>query len=165
MTSQRHPLDDLPEDLRRELLRFVDVLEAEWGDALVSVVVFGSYVTGKARPESDLDVLLVKADLPRSRLARRHLVYPLKKRAGETFAATACTIILTPEEAQIVKPYYLGMLDGHVILFDRQRFFARILERLKKRLEELGAERRTDPDGYTYWVLKKDARPGEPIIL
>lgn len=36
----------------------------------------------------------------------------------------------------------------------KSQFFARILERLKKRLEELGAERRTDPDGYTYWVLK-----------
>ncbi len=74
MTSQGHPLDDLPEDLRRGLLRFVDVLEAKWGDSLVSVVVFGSYVTGSAHPESDLDVLLVKADLPRSRLVRRHLI-------------------------------------------------------------------------------------------
>gem|GEM_PF-6293450 len=79
----------------------------------------------------------------------------MKKRAGETLAATACTIILTPEEAQIVKPYYLGMLDGPVILFDRQQFFARILERLRERLEELGTERRTDPDSYTYWVLKE----------
>ncbi|MBI3948964.1 MAG: hypothetical protein HY314_00695 [Acidobacteria bacterium] len=46
--------------------------------------------------------------------------------------------MLTPEEARVVNPYYLGMLSGHLILFDRDHFFARVLELLQKRLAELG---------------------------
>jgi hypothetical protein len=155
----------LSETLRRELDRFLDLLKATWGEELVSVVVFGSYARGEARPESDLDLLIIKKNLPKSRLARQALVSQMEKRVGQEFAATLSTIILTPEEAQVVKPYYLGMLSGHTILFDRGLFFAKVLARLQNRLAELGGERRHDPDGYEYWLLKSDARFGEEIIL
>jgi hypothetical protein len=155
----------LPEDVREELEQFIRLMEREWKEKLVSVVVFGSYARGQARPESDLDLLLVRTDLPKSRLTRRHLLYQLERRIGHHFTDTVCSIILTPEEAQTVKPYYLGMLSGHMILFDRDNFFAGVLERLRKRLKELGSERRYDPDGYEYWILKKNAKLGEAITL
>ena len=57
------------------------------------------------------------------------------------------------------------MLTAHVLLYDRDGFFAAILQRLKTRLAELGSERRVDKDGYEYWVLKPDLKPGEAVEL
>lgn len=153
------------ESLGRDLERFLGLLQAEWGDDLISVVLFGSHARGQARPESDIDLLIVKKHFPRSRLERQKLLCQLDKKIGMEFATALSPILLTPEEAQVIKPYYLGLLSSHAILFDRDQFFARILKRLEERLVELGAERRFDPDGYEYWVLKKDAQLGEEIIL
>ena len=49
-------------------------------------------------------------------------------------------IPLTPEEARETKPFYLGMLTAHAVLYDRDEFFATILQRLEKRLAELERE-------------------------
>ena len=57
------------------------------------------------------------------------------------------------------------MLTAHAVLYDREGFFATILQRLKTRLAELGSVRRVDKDGYEYWVLKPDFKPGEIIEL
>ena len=57
------------------------------------------------------------------------------------------------------------MLTAHAILYDCDEFFATILQRLEKRLAELGSERRVDKDGYEYWVLKPDFKPGKVIEL
>ena len=57
------------------------------------------------------------------------------------------------------------MLSGHRILFDQEEFFRNVLERLQRRLKELGSERHVDKDGAEYWILKPDVKPGETIIL
>lgn len=44
------------------------------GDALVSVVLFGSVARGEAREESDIDVLVIADGFPRSLRERRQLL-------------------------------------------------------------------------------------------
>ena len=87
------------------------------------------------------------------------------KAVTKNFASKVSIIPLTPQEAITTKPFYLGMVTAHALLYDRDEFFATILQRLKKRLAELGSERRVDKDGYEYWVLKPDFKPGEVIEL
>jgi hypothetical protein len=57
------------------------------------------------------------------------------------------------------------MLSGHEILRDRDGFFAAVLERLRRRLAELGSRRHVDRDGYEYWDLKPDWKPGDVVTL
>ena len=47
----------------------------------------------------------------------------------------------------------------------RNAFFTTLLTRLQQRLAALGAERRVDADGYEYWLLKPDLKPGETVEL
>jgi predicted nucleotidyltransferase len=148
-----------------DLNRYVEVLRREFGDRLVSVVLFGSHARGEARPESDIDVLVIVRGLPRNRAERHALFYPLKREVSDDFAANAMPIALTPEEAAHVRPYYLGMLSGHVRLWDQAGFFAAILDRLRTRLGELGSRRYVDEDGYEYWDLKPDWKPGDVVEL
>jgi hypothetical protein len=154
----------LPDVIRPDLERYVRRLEAQYGSNLVSVVVFGSWARGEARPESDLDLLIVVKGLPGNRFERYGL-RALAREVSEEFAERVAPILLTPEEAQQVKPYYLGMLSGHVFLRDVDSFFGSVLERLRRRLNELGARRYLDEDGYEYWDLKPDWKPGDVVEL
>ena len=147
------------------VLRFEEALQARFGEDLVTLAVFGSQVQEKAGPESDLDLLAVIKGLPRSRMQRRRLIEPVLRKVSEEFADRASVILLTPEEAATVKPFYLGILDGHRLLIDRGGYFSQVLDRLEARLRELGARRLTDELGNTYWDLKPDYKLGEDIVL
>ena len=152
-------------DLEQDARRFQAVLEDHFGDDLVTLAIFGSQAQGREKPESDLDLVVVIRGLPRQRFARRRLLGPLLRAVSSSFAETAALILLTPEEAASVKPFYLGMLDGHRLLLDRDGFFRSILDRLVRRLRELGARRLTDELGNPYWDLKPDYVLGEDVVL
>ena len=72
---------------------------------------------------------------------------------------------LTKEEAKETYPFYLDMVENSVIVFDRDGFMKRKLERLKKRMKELGTRKVFLPDGKWYWQLKPGAKPGEEVEL
>ena len=152
-------------ELERDLERFRETLEATFGADLVTLAAFGSQLQGRATPESDLDLLLVIRGLPRQRLERRRLIGPLAHAVSNAFAETVSTILLTPEEATTVKPFYLGFLEGHRLLVDRDGFFREVLTRLRQRLDALGARRLVDEQGLPYWDLKPDYVLGEDVVL
>jgi len=152
-------------DPATELPRFVDLLREHFGESLVSVVLYGSRARGDARPESDLDLLVVANGLPGSRLARQRILIRLARQVSDDFDDALSGVPLTPEEAARTRFFYLGMLSGHLILHDRDGFFGGVLQRLTARLGELGARRLYDEDGYEYWDLKPDWKPGDVVEL
>jgi hypothetical protein len=109
--------------------------------------------------------LLVIRGLPRQRTARRRLLAPIVHGVSDAFAETVSLVLLTPDEAASVKPFYLGLLDGHRPLVDRGGFLHGVLGRLERRLAEFGARRLTDELGNPYWDLKPDYVLGEDIVL
>ena len=56
------------------------------------------------------------------------------------------------------------MVEDAKMLFDRRHFFEGVLERLRKRLKELGAKRIWQGNAW-YWDLKPDYKPGDIIEL
>lgn len=152
--------------------RLVEALRARLGESLVSVVVYGSVARGEARRDSDVDLLIVAENLPRSRLARQDLFMEveegleedLRRLEEEGFFVDFSPVILTPEEARRTRPLYLDMVEDAVILYDRGGFFESVLARLRSRLEELGAER-VRLGRRWYWRLKKNYKWGEVIEL
>ncbi len=73
-------------------------------------------------------------------------------------------IIKSPEEAEKGSPIFLDMVEDARILFDRNGFFEEVLDRLKKRLKELGSKRIWKGNAW-YWDLKPDYKPGEIFEL
>lgn len=152
-------------ELETPLDRFHAALETQFGRDLITLAVFGSQAQGRQLPESDLDLLLVIRGLPRRRLDRHTVILSIAHSVSDEFAQTISAIPLTPEEALSIKPYYLGFLDGHRLVVDRDGFFRRILDRLERRLTELGSRRLIDERGNPYWDLKPDYVLGEDVVL
>ena len=162
--------------VQKEYLPFLEILVAKlvegfWG-RLVSLIIFGSLAAGRAKAKSDVDLLIVAEGLPekysdrlrlwrravsgleaeRLRLWRERGIYPLID-----------PILLTPEEAGRIQPFYLDLLDTSIIVYDRGGFMQGVLERLRARVRELGSIKVELPDGSWYWVVKPDASLGEVI--
>lgn len=168
----RKGVECLREPYRVVVGRLVDELLKVYGDALVSVIVFGSVARGTAKADSDLDVLIIVEGLPRSRFER--LASYIKAEEGldplldellaEGYAVSITPILKTREEAEKVSPLYLDMTEDAVIVFDRGSFFESVLLRLREELSRLGAKRVWLGRKW-YWVLKEDFRFGEEVVI
>lgn len=162
--------------LKERFKELQDKLLAEvksfYGDRLVSFVVFGSVARETYRFDSDIDLLIIAEDLPKGRMKRVAQFLTVEDRI-ETFLGSLqkegmntyiSPVFKTPEEAEMGSPLFLDMVEDASILFDRNGFFSKVLERLRNRLKELGAKRVWKGNAW-YWVLKPDYKPGEVIEL
>jgi len=142
--------------------------EAFYGERLVSLAVFGSHASGRPRPRSDLDLLIVLTSAaPRRRLRldefdrlEADLTPALEALERQGCSLELSPVIRTREEAEGFSILYLDMTVDVRVLVDHDDFLRRRLDRMRTELQRLGAERRTLGNRW-YWVLKKDYRPGE----
>jgi len=162
----REKFEEVQERLLSEVVSF-------YGDRLVSVVIFGSVARGTQTFESDIDVLIIARGLPAGRIKRirefesvedkvRPFLEALRQNSGINTSISA--VIKSPEEADKGSPLFLDMVEDAQILFDRNGFFSALLERLRRRLRELGAKRVWKGDAW-YWDLKPDYKPGDIFEL
>jgi predicted nucleotidyltransferase len=159
MTPARSPGQLFPVLLR--------ACEDVYGARLVSVVIFGSTGRGTARPDSDVDLLLIADPLPHGRMRRVEEFEEVERRVAELLPGAVpplSPVLKTPEEAGHGSPLFLDMTEDARILFDRESFFSRQLDRLRARLAQLGS-RRVWLGNAWYWDLKPDYRPGEVFEL
>jgi len=162
--------------LKERFKELQDKLLAEvksfYGDRLVSFVVFGSVARETYRFDSDIDLLIIAEGLPKGRMKRvaqfltvedriETFLESLRKEGMNTYISP---VFKTPEEAEMGSPLFLDMVEDASILFDKNGFFSKVLERLRNRLKELGAKRVWKGNAW-YWVLKPDYKPGEVIEL
>jgi predicted nucleotidyltransferase len=148
------------------------IMKEEFKDDLISVVVYGSVARGDNRNDSDVDLLIIMKNLPKDSMLKRIRLFETKVEDKLNldeywkmgYYISLSPVLKTPEEAEKFSPPYLDMVYDAVILYDSNYFFTRILQKLRDRLKELGAERVRMGKKW-YWVLKKDSRFGETVEL
>jgi hypothetical protein len=156
------PTQLLSADVPKLLTRLTNLCKKRYGKRLVSLAVFGSVGRGSARPDSDIDILLVVKDLPMGRIARVREFSAIEVALGLATKSRVelSPIFKTPEEIKNGSPLLLDMIDDARVLFDRYGFFKRALKKLNDRLQTLGA-RRIWQGNVWYWDLKPDYKQGE----
>ncbi len=141
-----------------------------YGDRLVSLVVFGSVGRGTAHADSDLDLLVVADGLPHGRMARVEDFVAVERAATTDALAVGravprCSpVFKSRDEAAAGSPLFLDMVDDARLLYDREGFFAGVLDRLRARLARLGARRIWRGNAW-FWDLKPDYVPGDVFEL
>ncbi|MGQ9514732.1 MAG: nucleotidyltransferase domain-containing protein [Thermoproteota archaeon] len=157
--------------------RYVELVHELLGAHLVSAALFGSLATGRFNEESDIDVLLVVEGFSgRSAGSRIWAIMPALERLRNTEEYGAwkkevgravpdiSPIVYTPEEVRRHPPLMLDLVYDAQILYDNG-FLAREIEILRRKLEEVGAQRIMLPDGSWYWQLAPRVVQGEVVEI
>lgn len=134
----------LTPQVQRILDSVLDALHMRFGDALVSVVLFGSYARGEPGPYSDLDVLVVVEGLPGDWRERGQMELVIE-RMGLHWGKAIQVILVEPDDVRFavdsILPLLLELRDSYVCLWDRNGFFAEEMDRFSRRLTEQGVRR------------------------
>ncbi|MDQ3004557.1 MAG: nucleotidyltransferase domain-containing protein [Chloroflexota bacterium] len=128
-----------------------------YGERLISLAVFGSMGRGTARPDSDVDILLVVEGLSQWRMERVEEFKPVEAALGGVMLSP---VLKTPEEIKNGSPLLLDMVDDVLILYDNKSFLQNTLNILRENLARLGAKRIWRGDNW-FWDLKPDYQRGE----
>lgn len=140
-------------------------------DVILSFAVFGSVARGEARPDSDIDILIVHKEVsfnPTGRFVdilfelKRSEEYRRLKERG--LNPDPYPVFMTAKELWESPHILLDLLDQGIILYDTGLLEER-LEALRRRLSELGSKKVVLEGGKWYWDLKPDWKPGEVIEL
>ena len=153
---------------------FVQLVREALGDQVVSIVLYGSVARRTARPDSDVDLLVI-LDHPSPQYWKRLRPFlPIlrglrtdpcwKKLKEQGFTPSLGLLVLSLPEARVNRYLYLDMVEEAQILVDQRDFFRHKLEIIRQRIHELGA-RKIKHNGDWYWDLKPDLKPGETIVL
>ena len=128
-----------------------------YGERLVSLAVYGSTGRGTARPDSDVDILLIVEGLSHWRMERVEEFKPIESALGGVLLSP---VLKTPGEIANGSPLLLDMVEDAVILYDRENFLENTFEKLRANLQRLGAKRIWRGDNW-FWDLKPDYQTGE----
>ena len=153
---------------------FLRLVQHVLGDRVVSLVLYGSMARGTARPDSDVDLLLVLREAPSGYRKRLQFLLPVLKKLREDpswkkledqgLTPFLSLTVLSLEEAKENRYLYLDMIEEARILVDSDGFFQGKLQSLQQRLKELGAKKVRRNGGW-YWDLKPDLKLGDEVIL
>lgn len=165
--------------MRISLIRLVELFHKEFGDELISIVLYGSILKSSFQPDrSDVDLLYVLQDGSRDAWQREGGVFKRfqstwKYRAYDYWLKTrgfygypgVSAVSLMKSYAKRFQPVYLDMLSYRAVLYDREGFFQELMRKLGEALRALGTIRVEYPDGTYGWLLKPDIAPGESIEI
>ena len=144
-------------------------LERRFG--VVSLDLFGSFARGQAREDSDIDLLVVVArvasdTMPRFvRLLHELEADPVATRLRDRgLRPDPYPVFMTARDLEARPQILLDILDHGIVLHDSGPLGDR-MERLRRRMDELGTRKVTHADGSWHWDLKPDWAPGEVVEL
>ena len=151
---------------------YLQELQRRLGNSLLSVTLFGSVARGEATANSDIDLLtLVKK---RTYNIEKRIIkvnvesfnWPEMASLRERRIQTKIyNIVKTEAELRENPLILLDISEDGKILYDPKGKMKKILEKLKKKLKELGAEKIVLKNGKGYWDLKPDWKPGELVEI
>lgn len=125
------------EKIRMTLEGFKEAIVEKFNGNIESIVLFGSYAQGREHRFSDIDLLIIARKLPDGWRAREKIAVDMKFDAETEYGKTLSIILASSREIKdsikTVSPFYLSILDGYKIIFDRDGFFRKEMEMFRRK--------------------------------
>jgi len=117
------------EQTNRVLEDVLDRARQLLGDALASVVLFGSRARGSSHPDSDFDLLIVAQSLP-DEAGRRELALDIAE-VGFDYGLPVQVVLASTEETEGAvntgAPLMFEIHDAHQVIYDKDDFFRNLV--------------------------------------
>ena len=127
--------------------RITKDIKALFGNSLVSIVLFGSYASGKQKKLSDIDVLIVADSLPAQRKERLFLMLTISKKYLSE-GKTVSIILHSRDEIingfEYYNPLLLSISENYKLLYDPKGFFLTLMKNIKNKIFHKEIEKFTD---------------------
>lgn len=117
--------------------RITKDIKALFGKNLVSIVLFGSYATGKQRNISDIDILVVADNLPSTRKERLPLILLISRKylpQGKTVSIILRSRDEIKNGFEYYNPLLLRISENYKLIYDPERFFLTLMKDIKNRI-------------------------------
>ncbi len=153
---------------RQYVIAILNEINEYYGDSLLGCAVFGSYVRGDNRKNSDLDLLIILKKAPGfslrikefvDKIEMKHEVLAQEIYEKEDILCELSPYILAREEALKIHPVYYDLVDHHLIIFDPDGLIARIINSTRAFLVRSGA-RRVRRSNTWEWQTTETGFPG-----
>lgn len=165
--------------MKTSLLRLTELFLKEFGDELVSLILYGSAVRDSFQlGRSDVDLLYILEDGSRNVWQREGKVFKVfqstwEYRSCDYWLKTqgfygypeVTTLSLHKSYAKKFQLIYLDILSHRAVPYDKGGFFKGLMRKLEEELKALGAVRVEHLDGVYGWLLKPNITPGELIEI
>lgn len=170
-TTTRPTLSEPQQRAMQAIVAAVPPLLIEaYGQALLSVVLFGSVARGTAHNHSDSDWLVVlrqRSAQPRNDhngvAAMHHRLAPLLAAAAGTGLITEAQVHLrSASEAEQGGPMFLDLCHDGIPLHDPEGWGEKFMANYRKRLQLQGSVRVPWGDGW-YWRLTPEVKPASEV--
>ena len=132
----RHDIVVFNHTHRGVINRILTFIKDAYADNLISLAIYGSYASGKARLNSDLDLFIILSKTGR-RTAELKYFYdkveaPLENELLQLLKIQKIDMSISPfivsrEQASFFNPLYLDMSDDAYIVYDKDDFLRSIL--------------------------------------
>jgi len=142
---------------------------------LITFAIYGSVARGTAKPTSDIDILLISEDFEGSIASRIETIADIEeieRIKKERFwlmkhgiYATLSYYPLNKRETLQLPVILLDLTEDVKILYDENDFLQNVLNKLRAKLQLMGARRIKLKNGTWYWDLKPDYKPMEVIDI
>ncbi len=158
----------------RLIEEYCSAIKNHFSDRLISICLFGSVARGEAKPDSDIDILIVADGLPMDigmRIKETNYIHEYLKKSKayislrkSNMSGLISDIFFTPGEIKGHPPILLDIIDDGIVLYDKDSFLSNELKLLKQKLEAQKARKVKTEKGH-FWILKPDIMFGEVVEI
>lgn len=135
---------------------------------LVGVLQFGSTIKSPLKHETDLDLLLVFEQLPKSRWEQFQLTADLEKQLNsdlkklEGFHIEVSFILKQESQLDHLSSFYLDFIDTSKVWYDPQGLLQQLLKDIQSWIDKNGSYK-VKKGNLWYWVYSPQTSSKEPI--